>query len=381
MGDQPRVIHVVESFGGGVASAILDYVRNTPEYDHGLVYAPRGSAPQAPDALRPFVFALQFPEGHLRRIRFLRAILQANPRAIVHAHSSYGGLYARLSVSKNAVGGILYTPHCYSFERRDVGSVTRLGFKLAEQALAPNTTAFLACSPREAALSQWRLSRADIEFVPNVGSTVGARTRAARVSAVAMATVGRSSGRPADAATAQSKSKPGNLVLAAVGRLGAQKDPQFFIDVVAALRRAGAAITPRWIGGGDPSWSSRLRSADIDVTGWLERDEAVAALSTADVYVHTAGWEGFPVALLEASALGLPTVVRDIPAFDGLDLPQRIVEAEDVVDAWPTLETPAERKRNALSTRSALDGYTDMNQRRTLRATYGRFSKVVGAPG
>src|SRR5690606_2304399 len=38
------------------------------------------------------------------------------------------------------------------------------------------------------------------------------------------------------------------------------------------------------------------------------------------LYLHTAAYEGFPLAVLEAAAFGLPIVVRDISAFDEVDL-------------------------------------------------------------
>jgi glycosyltransferase involved in cell wall biosynthesis len=67
-----------------------------------------------------------------------------------------------------------------------------------------------------------------------------------------------------------------------------------------------------WIGGGEPEGVAALEAAGVDVTGWLRRPDALAALSRMDVCLHATRWEGMPVALIEAQVAGLPAVTTDV---------------------------------------------------------------------
>jgi glycosyltransferase involved in cell wall biosynthesis len=116
-----------------------------------------------------------------------------------------------------------------------------------------------------------------------------------------------------------------------IGRLSPQKDPDFFAGVAAHLRHAQLV----WVGDGDPLMKTRLERAGVKVTGWLPRQEVLEVLAGADVYLHTAAWEGSPMSLLEAEYMGIRTVVRSIPALEslgypaGLDAPELVAERVD----------------------------------------------------
>jgi glycosyltransferase involved in cell wall biosynthesis len=43
---------------------------------------------------------------------------------------------------------------------------------------------------------------------------------------------------------------------------------------------------------------------NIKITGWfLDREDALTALNTIDIYIQTSLWEGLPIAVLEAMAM------------------------------------------------------------------------------
>jgi glycosyltransferase involved in cell wall biosynthesis len=65
----------------------------------------------------------------------------------------------------------------------------------------------------------------------------------------------------------------------------------------------------RWLGDGNLALSEQFKQ-NVEVAGWLNPAQMRTALEGAKVYLHTALWEGFPVSILDASAVGLPILAR-----------------------------------------------------------------------
>jgi glycosyltransferase involved in cell wall biosynthesis len=99
-----------------------------------------------------------------------------------------------------------------------------------------------------------------------------------------------------------------------------------------------------WVGGGEPAAEQALRDVGVLVTGWSPRRSALGWLATADVYVHTAAWEGAPVSVLEAAALGLPIVARRNPSLAALGMPSLSDTPEALIEAIRSL---LDRRRRA----------------------------------
>lgn len=99
----------------------------------------------------------------------------------------------------------------------------------------------------------------------------------------------------------------------ATGRLQTQKGMDVLVE---ALRRCGGDLPEGWslaiLGEGtlrDDLESQIARSGLVGRVHLLGHQEnPLATMVAADIFVHPARWEGCPVALLEALALGLPTV-------------------------------------------------------------------------
>jgi glycosyltransferase involved in cell wall biosynthesis len=343
--DKPTVIHVAESFASGTASAVLDYVRNFPAADHHLVYALCDDAKIDLRQIDCFASMTKLPDGTLARLRFLRRHLhEYQGDVFVHAHSSWAGMYVRTAVRKTRARRLLYTPHCYAFERSDVGWLVRGAFRAVEWLLSFNTTAFGACSPREAALSQWAMSSARVVTVPNVQPT------------------GLTQRSPGSA------SRP--LRVVCNGRLGPQKDPQFFARALAAAASAVPGTTGVWVGGGDARYVDMLQRSGVEVTGWLPRQEALEVMASCDLYLHTAAWEGFPIAILEAAGMGLPVVSRQRPYVEGVRLPMVIDEPEDFARTVTGLREDGGLDRLQWLIADALADHTHTRQRAALRDLY-----------
>lgn len=341
------VLHVVESWGAGVASAVADYVSTTPHLTHWLLAAPRAGE----DNLLQLGPALKekrtMPAGHAARFRALASAYRDIRPDVVHAHSSYAGLYVRACAAIPAKR-IVYSPHCYGFERTDVSPLARLAIKAAESVLARRTAAVAAVSQREASLAARLQRRQRVYYVPNIIPVSSLPERALRQRAT----------------------------VTTIGRISAQKDPEFFV-------RASQATSGRtrwvWIGDGSQAARERLEDAGVEVTGWLSRDEVRDRLRQADIYVHTALWESAPLAILEAVGQGLPVVAREIPPLTSLGLPCLTDTPEAMADAVEALAVPGapglERRRaNFEETKNSLRENVAPVQAQRLLAVYGLVS-------
>lgn len=430
---RPVVLHVVEAFGGGVAAAVRDYARATPECEHHLLCHLRPEAVNLEASWdADFSSVRTLPGGHLANIKATRwAIREVRPD-VVHSHSSYAGVYARLAVGHlprrrndtlsplNAPGAPttraerhgdllgraelapsgrgeaqdaahdaaraplvaparsrgagarvpapvdralrelannryldlslsrikqVYTPHAWSFSRLDRSRFTRLGYWVLEGVLAARTDVLAGCSKAENNVAHWGPISPHTVYVPNIAHPYGAP---------------------------KPHPEPGEpLVLAGAGRLAAQKDPVFFVRTVEAIRAAGHRVAPLWIGGGDGDVEQLLREHGVEVTGWVGHDEVREHLRRADVYLHTARWEGFPITVLEAALNDIPVIVRRIRVFDDAGLPVVVDSPEDVARRWEEITDERAREEVSAWARRALWENCYAVQRRRLGEIYG----------
>ena len=106
---------------------------------------------------------------------------------------------------------------------------------------------------------------------------------------------------------------PDTLLLAAVGRLVPQKRPFVFLDLAERIHARFPSAQFIWVGDGALSeeWSAAVQERGI--SGFVKRVGWQANvrdfLFAADVFLHTAEFEGLPLAILEALSAGLPCAI------------------------------------------------------------------------
>ena len=83
-------------------------------------------------------------------------------------------------------------------------------------------------------------------------------------------------------------------VICTLGRISFPKNPSMFNRIAESFPEWKFI----WIGDGD--LRSALTASNIEITGWMDREEATEQLARADVFLIPSLWEGLPVALLEA---------------------------------------------------------------------------------
>ena len=277
-----KILHVCESFEGGVATAVANYVDATPEFEHILLCSTRSGKLDCGINKR-FSTIYRFTDSKLGCIKDVKRSVDKEKPDVIHCHSSFGGLFGRAAKAiYRFPAPVVYSPHCFAFERKDIGMVKQGAFTIAEKVLSVWTAATVACSEREKWLANRLSRRQKVVFVPNVAGI-----------------------KPIKGV----KKEGGRMVVATIGRLVPQKDPSFFAEIAKRFDDF-MKFEFVWIGDGDREYKKELQAAGVRVTGWLDQAGMARELSRADVYVHTARWEGFPIAILDAVALGKSVLAR-----------------------------------------------------------------------
>jgi glycosyltransferase involved in cell wall biosynthesis len=294
------VLHVVESFGAGVAAALESYREVTIDsVTHEILGFRRVGAQIDRDSepLRAFV---RLPRGKVAQLISIRRHLATTSADVIHAHSSWAGFFSRLARPR---GGppIVYSPHCFAFERTVLTSLGQSIYRWVERRLGRHTDLFAAVGQREAALAKELCPKTPTVIVPHALSTT-----------VRQMLLDIPKRPPAT-----------SIVVATVARIAVQKDVDYFLAAKRNLDAASASpdgeVQFVWIGGGDQRLTAKLVRAGVRVTGWLPRSQALQQLAEVDIYVHSAAWEaGWPISLLEAAHARRPIVCRQIGASEGL---------------------------------------------------------------
>ncbi len=290
-----KVLHVTECYGGGVGKAIDTFTELAPEnVEHYLLYTGEENPQRNPN----FKERVAYPQGLLRRLwKSRKEIARLQPDLII-AHSSWAGIYSRAS---QAFQKPVYQPHCYVIENKSVNPLLWRFYWLVEKMLTWNTKATIVLSNREKEISRALNPKMKTVMFPNVNSLgidYHIKTDEELKELVRL-----------------KHKKP---KIAMLGRIAPQKDPQWYAQVAKQL--GADRFNFVWIGDGEDEYKQVLLEAGVEITGWKSAAEVYELLESSDIYLHTATYEGFPIAVLDAVALDVVTLVRDIPAFNGTPL-------------------------------------------------------------
>jgi glycosyltransferase involved in cell wall biosynthesis len=360
------ILHVTDCFDGGVATVVNQYARLTPEYRHLLLANnARSTAPAAARAPGSFAVDEELPSSPTSAVTAVRRAVAGHRPDVVHAHSSFAGAYARLARSLDLVTPgrparpVVYTPHSFAFERADIPGWKRRAFRLVERSLHPLTTVGASCAQWEGELMAG-LGRRPVVVVPNALMADHPATP--------------DSWRPP-----QDGARP---VVGVVSRVTPQRDPAFFAETARLIRRRVPAARFVWIGDGDGKGDGKdtslvdvLTAAGVEVTGWLTGDELRRRVAGLSLVLHTARWDGFPMAVLEARRVGVPLLVRDIPALRECPATARFDSPEDAAEKAVTIL----RERHDPSHWAGLDeSHTPERQHAALTEAYSLALELTG---
>ncbi|MFE4498554.1 glycosyltransferase family 4 protein [Rhodococcus sp. NPDC056743] len=334
------VLHVSEAYGGGVQSAISRYIENSPSFTHHVLVRVRAEHNIGEHSTA----TMEGYDGSLPSfLLHVRAYIQKTRPRVVHLHSSLAGLLRAFILPSETK--IVYTPHAYAFLRRDYGRFMRMAYRATEVLLTQRKQTVAGISPFEVS-SAVRLAgaRANVVYIPNV---VPHRNQPPKF-------------------TSTSDALP-KVVM--VGRISEQKDPDFLVQTALA---SNAQVQWIWVGDGDSDMRTKLTNAGVVVTGWLPNDQVYRHLASADLYLHTAQWEGAPITLLEAASLGTPVLVRGIDCLEGLGFAMTSNDATGAAIAVDRFFTDQKFQRAArAATEDSLEVHSPEVQSRALEILYG----------
>lgn len=340
-----RVLHVSATFTAGVYEAIKQYTANTPAVEHHLLVEQREFS------VLPPVQSTAFLSGKgPRSIREIGRAAQRVSPDVVHVHSSWAGLWARVALSDAA---LIYQPHALAAEGYGSTRSLRFIYSIVEGLLARRTQAFIALSNREHALLT-RFANGRPVFMLENTSTFPPTCRSSWV-------------------------PPARPAFGMMGRISPQKDPAFFARFARVFNEKHPTADFVWVGDGDARMRTELEAAGVRVTGWLDGGDVVEELSQLSMYVHTSLYEGFSLSLLDAALVGVPILLRDVPSSDGIELEKFNSVSDAVALAARTVRSNSQL--NHLHERSAklTDRHSPATQRQTLMAIYG--ATIASAPG
>ena len=106
---------------------------------------------------------------------------------------------------------------------------------------------------------------------------------------------------------------PETLLFTSVGRLVPQKRPFVFLDLAERVHQRLPSAQFIWVGDGvlSAEWEAAVK--DRGMTGFVRRlgwqSKVRDFLFASDVFLHTAEFEGLPLAILEALSAGLPCAI------------------------------------------------------------------------
>ncbi len=285
------MLMVVEAFGGGVLTYLEELSKSlSSNFDIYIAYGRRKQTPT--DFKRHFGEQIHFIEvSHFQRAISLKEdvlalfelrqiVKQTNPD-IIHLHSSKAGIIGRWGLNGNK-RPLFYTPHGYSFLMEDASKLKRFVYWAIEKVSAFRNCTTIGCSAGEYAVAK-RLNK-NAELISNGVDTLEINK------------IMRSQGK----STTEEKS------VVTLGRISAQKNPHMFNKIAERMPECNFI----WIGDGE--LRGELTASNISITGWIEREKAVAILSTAAAFVLPSLWEGLPISLLEAMYLRRLCIVSNV---------------------------------------------------------------------
>lgn len=283
------IAQVVESFAYGTAKSVRQLCDVLAPGDEATVFYGRRQGTEldlkdASDKVRWCPLPGTGKSKHATNLRFLNQAL-ARGFDVVHGHSSFGGLYAKMLGPRHRLS-TLYSPRGFAFLREDFPAIGRWMFQRVESVTAGRCLT-VCCGPYEHALAQRLGGRSirinngfEVHEPPSVDSLDGS--------------------------------------VLGVGRICHQKGFDLFIEVARRLPQQSFV----WVGEiqrDERALLSRVPE-NLQLIPYIPHQELLARIRSARLIFLPSRWEGLSRFLIESVCLGKAIVTSRFPAnLDCLD--------------------------------------------------------------
>lgn len=286
-----KILFVVEAMGGGVFTYIVDLANELVDtYDMYIAYAVRRQTPENyRDYFDKRISLIEIenfgrsinPTKDIKAFFEIKRIAKEVQPDIIHLHSSKAGALGRFAFNGGKIP-LFYTPHGYSFLMKNHSALKRLIYRTVETMCGKRNCTTISCSKGEHQ-ETLKLTK-NATYVSN-GININDLQKM-------MDSVGEVEEHP--------------FTVFTLGRICYQKNPALFNQVAEAM----PDVRFLWIGDGE--LREELKAPNIEITGWVERKEALRRSLCGDVFLLTSLWEGLPISLLEAMYMKKLCVVSDV---------------------------------------------------------------------
>lgn len=288
-----KVLHISETFAAGVYTYIKDicqYFDSFDDIESYVVYSGKRKDTNPNKFSQDFSNKITLIEVEMEReisplkdlkstIELYKKIKKINPN-IIHLHSSKAGVIGRLASKFYPNAKIFYTPNGYSFVREDISKLKKGFFKSIEYL----TNKFLrgitiACGDTE------------YEYAKKIGRAVLVRNG---ISIKSLEHI------------KNNDNVNSVFTIGTLGRISPQKNPELFNRIAEKF----PDFHFKWIGDGESK--NLLLSKNIQIMGWMDRENALKEVAKFDIYIQTSQWEGLPFTIIEAMTLGKPIIATNV---------------------------------------------------------------------
>lgn len=356
-----KILHVAETLRGGIASYLDEILpAQLMRYGHGEVGILAGE--DQVTELKPLrglcVYTYDANAGRLQRThslaRALRGLVAETDCDLVHAHSTFAGVAARVVLGPlRRRPKLVYCAHGWAFDRAAPWLQLQAARAL-ELMLSPFTDRIVCISAHD-------LRSAHAAGLPG-----------ARLTLLTNGIAVDSHAECSDAAWPD-----GAIRVLFVGRFDRQKGADIFAATMTELGNGwhGCAIGAPVVDGASPDFPRNF-PPNVSCVGWLRRDDVQRYLASCDVLVVPSRWEGFGLIAVEAMRAGKAVVAARVGGLadivvDGIT--GRLVEPHDAsgfIEALRTLDRDDLRAMGVAGRTRFLREYTAESLNRGLFALY-----------